>query len=375
MSTDKEKDRRSGRLLFWAQIVGVAVVSVGIVLISWLNPDWTPWSARQEAKPETSRNVPRAPKIDFGQITRETGPPRGDGGFLPFEEGPDIAFLPVTTPAQRRALLREAQHQVAAGDPVTAALLALEALPDEGDDDADRDNRIAAHRILHEAHFNRKEHSVLAGHFGFVRTAAFSPDGTRIVTASGDRRVRLWRIDDGAMIADLKGHDGAVWSAAFSPDGRRLASASFDRTVRLWNVSDGDEEDVLTGHDDKVATVAFSPDGRRLVSASHDGTARIWDVERGGSVIRLTGHTGKVLSAVYSPDGRFVLTASEDATARLWNAASGDAIAVLRGHERAVVTARFSADGRQVVTASADHTAHLWDGVTGEPGPVLRGHT
>jgi WD40 repeat protein len=55
-----------------------------------------------------------------------------------------------------------------------------------------------------------------------VTSAAFSPDGTRIVTASFDATARLWDATTGAAIATLKGHEKNVNSAAFSPDGRRI---------------------------------------------------------------------------------------------------------------------------------------------------------
>jgi hypothetical protein len=110
-----------------------------------------------------------------------------------------------------------------------------------------------------------------------VLNAAFSPDGTRLVTtAERDDVARLWDAADGREIAVLKGHTGAVLRAAFSPDGALVVTASEDKTARLWDAANGHEIAVLKGHTGYVWHAAFSPDGTRLVTASTDGTARIW---------------------------------------------------------------------------------------------------
>ena len=71
-------------------------------------------------------------------------------------------------------------------------------------------------------------------------------------------------------------HSEAVVSAAFSPDGRRVVTASYDKTARLWDAATGKPIGDLVGHTDNLVSAAFSPDGLRIVTTSWDYTARLW---------------------------------------------------------------------------------------------------
>jgi len=79
----------------------------------------------------------------------------------------------------------------------------------------------------------------LKGHTLYVMSAAFSPDGRRIVSASCDSTIRIWDAQTGRQIGKpLEGHTDYVWSVAFSPDGQRIVSASWDLTIKIRDVSD-----------------------------------------------------------------------------------------------------------------------------------------
>ncbi|MDI1446374.1 protein kinase [Polyangium sp. 6x1] len=214
---------------------------------------------------------------------------------------------------------------------------------------------------------------VVLTHPALVMSAAYSPDGKRIATASEDGIVRVWNADGRGEPLLLRGQE-AVQSVAWSPDGRRIAGASWDKTVRIWNSDGAGRPMIFSGHEDAVRSVAWSPDGSRLVSASRDKTARIWRSDGTGEPVILRGHEQGLRSAAFSPDGARVVTASEDKTARVWNAdGSGEAV-VFRGHFAAVNWATFRPDGEHIVTASWDKTVRVWnaDG-SGEP-QVLTGH-
>ena len=74
----------------------------------------------------------------------------------------------------------------------------------------------------------------------------------------------------------LGGHEESVNSASFSPDGSRIVTASSDWTARIWDVTSGKEIAILRGRDN-LASAAFSSDGTRVVTAASDRMAHIWD--------------------------------------------------------------------------------------------------
>jgi WD40 repeat protein len=76
-------------------------------------------------------------------------------------------------------------------------------------------------------------------HKGVVVVAQFSPDGQRVVTASGEYAARLWEVATGQTFGEPMRHEGWVVSAQFSPDGRRVLTASWDHTARLWDANTG----------------------------------------------------------------------------------------------------------------------------------------
>lgn len=215
----------------------------------------------------------------------------------------------------------------------------------------------------------------LVGHTGSVKTCAFSPNGSRIVSSSQDGTLKLWDAQTGAELATFAGAASARQACAFSPDGRRIVSAASWRELQLSDADTGAKLATLAGHADKLKAWAFSPDGRRIVSASEDKTLKLWDAQTGALLATLEGHTDSVEACAFSVDGKRMASGSQDKTLKLWDTQTGALLATLSGHTSRVWACAFSSGGSRIVSASGDKTLKLWDAQTGAELATLAGHT
>jgi WD40 repeat protein len=183
-----------------------------------------------------------------------------------------------------------------------------------------------------------------------VRSVAFSPDSTRLASASNDCTVKIWDAGSGECLQTLEGHSDWVWSVAFSPDSTRLASASDDCTIKIWDTDSGTCLQMLEGHSDWVRSVAFSPDSTRFASASSDCTVKIWDAGSGECLQTLEGHSDVVMSVAFSPDSTRLASASRDRTVKIWNAGGGECLQTLEGHSDVLYNISFDATGSYLHT-------------------------
>jgi WD40 repeat protein len=108
---------------------------------------------------------------------------------------------------------------------------------------------------------------------------AFSHDGKMFAASILDKpTIHVWDVATGKQLQSLEGHKGAVRSLAFSPDGSLLVSGGEDHSVRVWKMETGKEIQTLNAHRGNIYTISFSPIGKYLATGSADTTLLIWNV-------------------------------------------------------------------------------------------------
>jgi autophagy-related protein 16 len=118
-------------------------------------------------------------------------------------------------------------------------------------------------------------------HVGQCTSVAYHPiDGYTVCTTGRDNIVRLVDSRVGEVVvtlSDVKYRVNYNWSnAAFSPDGSYIVTGSA-KDVLIWSLTAGKVEKVLQGHNELVETVAWGSGERQVVSGDKGGGVVVWE--------------------------------------------------------------------------------------------------
>jgi len=196
-------------------------------------------------------------------------------------------------------------------------------------------------------------------HGSRVILASFSHDGHRIVTASFDGTARVWNAETGEPVTPALTLGGFVSHAEFSRDDGRVLAATLDHAVRVWDATTGVPITPVVRHPDFLIRATFSPDGRKIATTASDGTIRLMDASTGQNLILPILSSGDIWSVNFDPSGARLVTGDSLGRAQIWNADTGKAVGNTMHHDDQVTLAAFSPDGRQIVTSTRYET-RLW---------------
>jgi serine/threonine protein kinase/WD40 repeat protein/tetratricopeptide (TPR) repeat protein len=226
-----------------------------------------------------------------------------------------------------------------------------------------------------------------------ILSAAFSPDGAKVVTCHADDTVQLWDVETGRPLLEPPLRHKSVGRARLSGDGKRLLTVpnappraagkqQQPAEVRVWDLATR-KGAVLTvpGPVDFLEAVCNQDASRVLVRS---GTFPLGEGEEASVRTRLwSAKTGKpedldwgkggLEHAAFSPDGRRLLTLTTSGEARVWDALTGARVAHLGKQRLPLCSLGFSGDGRRCLIVTASEVT-VWDAATGQKvGRVVGG--
>ena len=220
----------------------------------------------------------------------------------------------------------------------------------------------------------------ITGNGSPVNDVVFTADGSQVISAAENGQIILWNADTGNRIITRTGESGPVYALALSPDGTQLATANEDTSVRVWDTNSWETRYLAFGHDNVVRDVDFNSGGTQLASAGDDGRIIIWNALTGASLNSIEpsfndqGEAIRINAIDFSPDDTLIAAANSNNAVRLWDLETGIRVNRLAGHAAKVDDVIFSTDGDVVITASTDGTAKIWRVDSGQAIDTLPGH-
>lgn len=243
--------------------------------------------------------------------------------------------------------------QVAGSDPALATLLAVEAVRLQPTAEA-------TSALRHSLASSLQPVATLPLHTNKVCYAAFSPDGTQILTW-GDSVLHLYEASTRRLLRDFQGHSGTIDQAMFDKTGTYICSAGGDE-VRLWDVATSNCR--LTMKHEGVNAALLSPNAKSIISLAMGREALLWNATTGTSIAELP-YGPNLIFFDQIRDAAFSLDSSQIAVClrtgpELLDAVSGKTLREFKADTGSVRSLCFTADDAWIVTATEDGSIHRW---------------
>jgi WD40 repeat protein len=153
-----------------------------------------------------------------------------------------------------------------------------------------------------------------------VRVVAFGHGTSTLAWAGSDGAIYLQDVETAAPVRTLRAHSGHVTALQFAAKARRMVSAGLDKKIYIWRVDDGSSRPLAAlDHPSPVNAVAIDAAGRMLVSGGDDGAVRLWDLAAPTPEFHeLPAPATRIVSVALSADGRYVAAGGSNGKIRIW---------------------------------------------------------
>jgi WD40 repeat protein len=219
---------------------------------------------------------------------------------------------------------------------------------------------------------DREEEWSYLGHSGNINDIAILPNQTKFITASDDQ-TKIWDYISKKMVLQLSDH-AYIRNIAITPDGNYAISASWDKTLKMWKLDNGEIHHILKGHTDFVECVAITQDGHWAYSGGWDQIIRKWDIEHGNLVSHIDGHKDWVFRLALNQNGNLLASISKDNSLKVWNLENETHVTTDIFHTKAVKSCLVNQKGNRGYSVSMDGIIKIWELLRGSCLKTLKAH-
>lgn len=205
------------------------------------------------------------------------------------------------------------------------------------------------------------------GHSAAVDSISFNNTGTKFVSASYDKLLRIWNTYDGKRLADLEGHIHYVRSVAWSPDGKTIISGGDDQKLFVWDAyakleRKEDRHQILEEHKGWIYSVNWAYNSRQFASGDSTGTICIWNYKYGSGAVlykKIHSHKCAVKELIWSPMNKNVFAScSSDGEIKLWEAEKE--VFSFKEDAEGATTLGWSPDGKMLAVGFGN-VLYIWN--------------
>jgi WD40 repeat protein len=204
-------------------------------------------------------------------------------------------------------------------------------------------------------------------HTGPIKRISIDQAGDLLVTASDDKTLRLWTLNDGSLLKTLRvpigeGEEGRLYAAALSPDGQWLVAGGATKAgtegpgnyhLYIFDRVSGELRQHLFGLPDVINHLCFSRDGRYLAASLGGDGIRVWATDGWRQVANDSDYGDASHWCDFDPKGHLV-TSSLDGQIRLYDGQFHLAAKRAAPGGKEPFAVAFSPDGTRIAVGFAD---------------------
>jgi WD40 repeat protein len=226
-----------------------------------------------------------------------------------------------------------------------------------------------------------------------LSAVAVSKNGVLAAAGGVGQTVRIFTLADGKLLAQVKA-PGAIRNLAFTPNSQTLAAACLAGekeaagVIQTWNAVFNAGQPVPADFGKPVQTytdagtvreVVFASSGSTFYSGSADKAVKVWKFAADAPV-KTFGHPNLVDAVAFNPAGTELATGCHDGRVRIYDVVKGTVLREIQAHvtmpqPSAVYCLAWTADGKQLISGSFDHSLKLWNAADGKMIREFKGYT